>query len=153
MKIDFNFLWSTLFLALKGIPVALGITLFSVLFGLILGFICFMIKRARLPFFARLISVFVSFLRGTPLIVQLFMAFAILPLLVQNFFHYFEIRVNIYDLNPVYYALFVFSFYAMAVYSEMWKSAFSAVGSQQLDAANSVGLNHFQAYKDRKSVV
>jgi cystine transport system permease protein len=79
----------------------------------------------------RIALVYVSFMRGTPLLVQLFLIYYGLP--------QFGIR-----LNPVPSALIGFSLSVGAYTSEILRAAISSIDLGQREAAMSMGMNRFQ---------
>ena len=95
----------------------------------------------------RFAQVYVSFVRGTPIIIQIFIVYSSVPLLLSSLFTKFNIGMNVYDVNPIWYAFIVFSFNTTAVLIEVFRSALGTVNKGQLEAAQSVGLTNVQAYR------
>ena len=80
------------------------------------------------------------------MIVQIFIIYNSVPLILATMFANLKININIYDVNPIWYAFIVFSFNTIAILSEVFRSALSTVSKGQLEAAQSVGLSTTQAY-------
>ncbi|HOR13253.1 MAG TPA: amino acid ABC transporter permease [Clostridia bacterium] len=131
--------------AIKGVPVSLYVTFVSLLIALPLGFLCAITRFRRVPVLSELISVAVSFLRGTPLVVQIFIVYAGFPSILNYMVQTFNWNFDAFSINPYVYAFFVFSLNVTATLTEVFRSALSAVGKDQAEAARSVGLNAFQA--------
>ncbi|WP_438298298.1 amino acid ABC transporter permease [Sporosarcina sp. FA15] len=145
--LNYKFLVDTFFIALSGVPIALFITIVALLFALPLGFLLALTRINRIPVLHRFAQVYVSFVRGTPIIIQIFIVYSSVPLLLSSLFTKFNIGMNVYDVNPIWYAFIVFTFNTTAVLIEVFRSALSTVNKGQLEAAQSVGLTNVQAYR------
>ena len=145
--LDYQFLVKTFFVALSGVPTALIITIISLLIALPLGFLLALSRINQIPVINQLARVYVSFVRGTPVIVQIFITFTSVPLLLKPVFEEYQVQTNIYDINPIWYAFIVFSLNTTAILIEVFRSAISTVSKGQLEAAYSVGLNNVQAFR------
>ena len=112
---------------LSGLQYTLGIAAVSFILGTILGFLFVLMKRS--PFLVlRLIANFhVSFMRGTPTLVFLFLLYFGLP--------YFKIQ------------LICFSIVSSAYICEVLRSSIDAVDYGQWEASTSLGLNYFQTLR------
>ncbi|WP_342514438.1 amino acid ABC transporter permease [Sporosarcina sp. FSL K6-1522] len=145
--LNYKFLWDTFFVALSGVPIALVVTVISLLIALPAGFLLALTRINRIPVLHRFAQVYVSFVRGTPIIIQIFIVYSSVPLLLTSFFTKFDIGINVYDIHPIWYAFIVFSFNTTAVLIEVFRSALSTVNKGQLEAAQSVGLTNVQAFR------
>ena len=63
--------------------------------------------------------------------------------MLSLFFKKYNININVYDINPIWYAFIVFSFSTTAILIEVFRSALSTVNKGQMEAAQSVGLSNF----------
>ena len=114
---------------LSRFPVTLLIVVVSVAGGLVLGFILAAARIFKIPVLRELAALYISFVRGTPVLVQLFVVYYGLPLLVA------PLVLVTYLLNDG------------AFMSEIIRSSIESVPKGQREAAASVGLTTFQAYK------
>jgi len=146
-NINYQFLVKTFFTALSGVPTALIITIVALLIALPLGFLLALTRINRIPLLHRFAQVYVSFVRGTPVIVQIFMIYSSVPLVLTSIFNKLQIETNVYDINPIWYAFIVFSLNTTAILIEVFRSAISTVSKGQLEAAYSVGLTNMQAFR------
>ncbi|KXH78849.1 amino acid ABC transporter permease [Sporosarcina sp. HYO08] len=144
---NYKFLWDTFFVALSGVPVTLFVTVVALLIALPAGFLLALTRINKIPILNRLAQVYVSFVRGTPVIIQIFIVYSSVPLLLDSFFKANSINMKIYEVNPIWYAFIVFSFNTTAILIEVFRSALGTVPKGQLEAAHSVGLTNFQAYR------
>lgn len=145
--LNYKFLWDTFFVALSGIPITLLVTIVALLIALPAGFFLALSRLNKIPVLHRFAQVYVSFVRGTPVIIQIFIVYSSVPLLLDTVFKKYNIGMNVYDVNPIWYAFIVFSFNTTAILIEVFRSALSTVDKGQLEAAQSVGLTNFQAFR------
>lgn len=134
---------------LHGIPVSFFILFFTVVISLPLGFLVGLVRFKRIPVASQILAVLVSFFRGTPLIVLIFLIYNAFPDLVNNFVRGMGWDVDVYGLllgNIKVYAVVICSTFTISTLSEVFRSALTAVNSNQLEAAHSVGLSSIQAY-------
>lgn len=134
-------------MALSGVPIALFVTLVALLIALPAGFLLALTRINKIPIIHRFAQVYVSFVRGTPIIIQIFIVYSSVPLLLSSFFTKYNINMEVYDIHPIWYAFIVFSFSTTAILIEVFRSALSTVDKGQLEAAQSVGLTNLQAYR------
>ncbi|AXN41926.1 amino acid ABC transporter permease [Peribacillus butanolivorans] len=144
---DYKFLVETFFVALSGVPTALFITIVALLVALPLGFLLALTRINQIPVLNRVAQIYVSFVRGTPVIIQIFIIYSSVPLLLASIFDKYNIEMNVYDVNPIWYAFIVFSLNTTAILIEVFRSAISTVSKGQLEAAYSVGLTNVQAFR------
>lgn len=141
-----DFMLKTFWLSFKAIPVTLEITLVSLLLALLPAFGIARARIKKVRFWSQFSTVYVSFMRGTPVVLQILIVYSLLPSLLNNFFTRHSISVNIFDLNPIVYAFVVFTLNTIAVLSEVFRSALNAVDKGQYEAALCAGLTRFQSY-------
>jgi L-cystine transport system permease protein len=144
--LNYKFLVDTFFVALSGAPMAILITVVSLLIAIPLGFLLALVRINEVKFLNGFAQIYVSFVRGTPMIVQIFIIYNSVPLILATLFTKLDIKINIYDVNPIWYAFIVFSLNTIAILTEVFRSALGTVSKGQLEAAQSVGLTSVQAY-------
>jgi polar amino acid transport system permease protein len=66
-------------LLLEGLWVTIQVTLFGISLALTLGLVLAMLRRSRFRVVSWPVGLFIEFIRGTPLLVQLFFLFIVLP--------------------------------------------------------------------------
>lgn len=144
---NYEFLIDTFFVALSGVSVTLLVTIVSLIIALPLGFLLALTRINRIPVIQRIAQIYVSFVRGTPIIIQIFIIYSSIPLILKAFLDKYNVQFDIYKINPIWYAFIIFSFSTTALLIEVFRSALSTVKKEQLEAAYSVGLTTFQAYR------
>jgi len=131
--------------ALEGIPVSLYVTFVSLLIAMPISFLCAMARFKKVPVLSQIITVVVSFLRGTPLVVQLFIVYSGFPSVLNVIVKANGWNFNAFGINPYVYAFVVFSLNVLGTLTEVFRSSLASVSKDQMEAALSVGLNGFQA--------
>ena len=116
---------------LPGIRVTIPLTLVSLSLGLIIALLTAMVQVANIPVVKQIARIYVWIIRGTPLLVQLFVIFYGLP------------SVGII-LDAIPSAIIVFSFNTGAYASETVRAAIEAVPVGQIEAGYCVGMNYLQ---------
>ena len=126
------------------LPVTLEITILSMIIGLILGFILAIIKVKGISFFTQLTAIFVSFTRGTPLLVQLYLTYYGIPIFLRYYNYYNDTTYNLNSIPPLLFVLVTFSLNEAAYNSESIRAAIQSIEKGQIEAAYSLGMTFFQ---------
>lgn len=135
-----------LILVLKGIPTTLRLTFIPLLIALPFAFLIAVARQRNVKVLARISQMYVSFIRGTPLIVQILVMYSLFPSLLNVLVKSWGIDYDVFGIDPIYYAYIVFTLNMIAILSEVFRSALDTVDKRQLEAALSIGLLPVQAY-------
>ncbi|HAH62044.1 MAG TPA: amino acid ABC transporter permease [Treponema sp.] len=141
------FLAKTFILALRGIPVSLEITALSLLLAVIPAYYMALARLYRVKILSRIIGVFISLVRGTPMVVQILFIYSLLPSLINAVAVRTGSSFNVFNAHPVIYAVIVFSLHASVMLSEVIRASITTVDRGQLDAAYALGMNRSQAFR------
>ncbi|MCX2682530.1 amino acid ABC transporter permease [Campylobacter sp. MIT 21-1685] len=137
---DFEYFFSVGIKLLPGIPMTFFLAISSCLIGGVFALIFALIRLYKIPLINAFVVIYISFFRGTPLLVQLFMFFYGIPLFLQSF----DLQFDFVLIDAIYYALVIFSCYACAYLSEIFRAAFLSVDKGQIEAAYSLGMTSSQ---------
>ncbi len=118
-------------LLLPGLTVTVPLTLVSFALGLAVAVTGALILEARIPVFSQIIRLYVWIIRGTPLLVQLFIIFYGLP----------NIGIVI---DPIPSAITAFTLSVGAYCTETIRGAIRSVPTGQIEAGACVGLSYVQ---------
>jgi L-cystine transport system permease protein len=122
---------------LSALPLTLAITFTAIIVGFCLALIATTFRVRRVPVISQLADLYVSYARSVPVVLQLFVAFYGLPLLVGLF--------GVEDfLSPTVAAMMGLSLYHGGYLSEVMRPAYLAVDRGQHDAADSLGYTFRQ---------
>ena len=146
MNFDWKFAWQTIIIALKGLPVTLEIVLIIFALSFFFGFLLAVGRQDKKSALSKILSVYVSFIRGTPFMVQAYLFYIAIPTAIQKHLFDNNINFNVNVIGGFWYAYALLFFYFTALMSEMFRAGISAVSKGQLEAAYSIGLTKAQAY-------
>lgn len=122
-----------------------GITLEIVIVGLIvgsiLGLLVAVVRINKIPVLYQFTQVYISFMRGTPMLVQMMLLYYGLPLVIKS-----VIGIDINSWEKLTFVELTFIINEGAFLGEIFRSAIEAVSYGQTEAAYSVGLNRIQAF-------
>ncbi|QAT50416.1 amino acid ABC transporter permease [Caproiciproducens sp. NJN-50] len=144
---NWEFSLSTLKLALGGLPVTLMITAITFIISTPLAFLIAIVRLKEIHVIDKICKVYISFIRGTPMLVQIYVIYTAMPSILSGVFQSFHIPIRIFDVNPILYAFIVFVLNIAATMSEILRSALGTVNKGQLEAAYTAGLTSFQGYR------
>lgn len=147
MDINTTFMKETMGKILAGVPVTLQITVVTLLIAGPLAFLFAIAKSEKKKVAGRLISAYVSFIRGTPVVLQILFLYSLLPSLLNYLVkNVWQLDYNVFKWNPVIYAYTVFIINNLAVLTEVFRSALSTVHQGQLEAGLAIGMSKTQTY-------
>ncbi len=126
--------WQSLPTLLSALPITLGFVVAAMALGLPLGLLVAFARLSNLKVLRGLSGLFVSFIRGTPLLVQIFMIYYGLPSLGIT-------------LSPVVGGVLALTLNASAYLSETIRAAILSVSKGQYEAAYSLGLSKRQTMR------
>lgn len=136
-NLSFTFLEKYYPIFVEGIKWTLIVALLAVIFGVIFGtMLCFM-KRSKfsifkIPILKVLASIYIEFVRGTPLLLQIFIV-------------YFGATSFGFKFTPLIACVIALSLNSGAYVAEIIRSGIDAVDKGQLEAARSLGMNQKKA--------
>jgi His/Glu/Gln/Arg/opine family amino acid ABC transporter permease subunit len=113
---------------LQGAVVTVTLSLAGILIGLPIGLALAVLRWADVPVVARMVAVYVSILRATPLVTLLLLLFFALP----------NIGIAI---GPISAAILALVMNTAAFNCEVWRAALMNFPKDQFEAAQSVGMN------------
>ena len=147
MSLNTEFIYNTFFLVLKGVPVTMKIVGVVLLISLFFGFLFAVVRTNSNGIFSKILGVYVSFARGTPVMVQIYLIYTALPTVLAPYFKEKGIAFDVYSIKGMTYAYVIFSFGMIPVMSEMFRGALSSIDKGQLEAAKAIGLSVIQGYR------
>ena len=126
---NFSFLdkYSSYFL--KGAEITIVLAFFAVLLGTVLGLCLTLLRRSKIKPISLIATAYVEFVRGTPLLVQIYIIYIGLPKLIGI------------DLPDITTGIVALSLNSSAYVSEIIRAGIDAVDKGQMEAARSLGMN------------
>lgn len=129
---------------LRQTPVTLLITVVAMIFGLFIGLIIAIIRLYKIPVLKWIASFYISFTRGTPLLVQIYLSYYGLPKLLTLINYSIGLNIDISRAPSIIFIFVAFSLNTGAYLSETIRSAIEAVDKGQIEASYSVGMTRMQ---------
>jgi len=145
--LDFSYMIESIPAIAKGIPISLAIALIAFFIGLIIGLFVALVKIYRVPVLYQISSLYVSFIRGTPLLVQIFLSYYGIPLVIRYINFRYNLNWDVSYIPAIYFIYVAFSLNSGAYLSETIRSAIQAVNKGQMEACYSVGMTTSQGLR------
>lgn len=123
---------------LKAVPATILVAVVGMGFGLVIGFLIALARVYRVPVLSRIAAFYISFIRGTPMLVQLYVVFYGIPGLLN---------ISAEKISPFIFAFIAYSVNSSAFQAEAIRSAFNSIDAGQMEAAYSVGMTTLQGIR------
>lgn len=140
--VDFSFLDKYYMFFINGAKNTIFLAAFTVMLGTVLGIIFALMKLSKNVFLRAISTVYIEFIRGTPLLVQLTIIFYGLPMLGIKFP---EVPALGQDFSRFMAGILALSINSGAYVAEIIRAGIQAVDRGQMEAARSLGMTHSMA--------
>jgi polar amino acid transport system permease protein len=134
MELDWSAVVSSLPLLLKGAWFTLSVSLLAILLGTAVGIALTLALQAGIAPLRIVVRVYISFVRGTPLFIQIFIVYFVLP----------RVGLNVSNFVAGVLAL---SLNSAAYISEMLRGGLTALPRGQIEAARAVGMSELLIWR------
>jgi len=135
LNFDFDLIINSFPLLLVGAGVTVQITAMSVGFGLLIGMFVGIARLSALWPVKVLASLYVDFIRGTPLLVQIFLIYFALPIIVGQ------------RIDPFIAAIAACSINSGAYVAEIFRAGIQSIDKGQMEAGRSLGMTWAQTMR------
>ncbi|WP_371369890.1 amino acid ABC transporter permease [Sporomusa rhizae] len=135
MNFDFDLVVRSFPLLLMGAGITVQITALSVGFGLLIGMFVGISRLSLVWPVKALAAVYVDFIRGTPLLVQIFLIYFALPLVVGQ------------RIDPFIAAITACSINSGAYVAEIFRAGIQSIDKGQMEAGRSLGMTWAQTMR------
>ena len=135
MSFDFSLIWNSLPLLLAGAGVTIEITAIAVGLGFIFGLITSVCRLSGVKILQVIAVCYVNIIRGTPMLVQIFLIYFALPMVIGE------------RINPFVAAVAACSINSGAYVSEIFRAGIQSVDKGQMEAGRSLGLSWMQTMR------
>ncbi len=122
-------------------PVTIRITVESVLFSLLIGALVSVGSLSKNKVVAGMAKGYIAFMRGIPTLILIFLLYLGLPQVMN------QIGINMQGIRTITYIIATLSLSTSANMAEMMRASYLAVNKGQLEAAYSVGMTFFTAFR------
>ncbi len=118
---------------LNGLKTTLKISALAALITFVIGTVIALMKLSSYVFMRDIATVYITIIRGTPLLVQIFL--------------FYFIVANIFDLERFVAGVLSLGIFFGAYMAEILRGAIQSIDKGQLEAAKSLGISNFQAMR------
>lgn len=144
MIIDIPFIFEVLIELIGVIPLTLFLTFTPLIFGFVIGSLIAWVRIQKTPILNGVATFFVSFFRGTPIIMHIMIVYIGIPLLLYYFQQNYGWNININQIPATVFVIFALSITASAFLSEIIRAGIQGVSKGQIEAALSIGMSSWQ---------
>ena len=143
---DLDYIAKTFLETLKGVPTTLVIMIVAMVLSFLPALFLALGQIYKVKGVRTFSLVYLAFIRATPPILLILFFYSLFPSLLNQFLKSIGSDVDIFKLNPIYYAFIIYSLMTTGSLSEILRSAILTVDKGQLEAAQAIGLTTSQAY-------
>jgi amino acid ABC superfamily ATP binding cassette transporter, membrane protein len=143
---DLDYIAKTFLETLKGVPTTLIIMIVAMVLSFVPALFLALGQIYKVKGVRTFSLVYLAFIRATPPILLILFFYSLFPSLLNQFLKSIGSDVDIFKLNPIYYAFIIYSLMTTGSLSEILRSAILTVDKGQLEAAQAIGLTSSQAY-------
>ncbi|QAY67186.1 amino acid ABC transporter permease [Paenibacillus protaetiae] len=147
MKLDPWFIVTAFVKLLSALPMTLLVTAVSVICGFVIGSAVALARIYRIPVLSQLGAAYVTFIRGTPMLMHLFLVYFGLPALIDTISGALGLSFRSASIPLIDFVFISFSLTAGAYMSEVVRAGILAVNKGQIEAAYSIGMTTWQALR------
>jgi L-cystine transport system permease protein len=145
MTIDIPFIWVAFKEIIKALPITLILTIVPLLAGFLIGIGVALVRIYKVKYLYRIANGYVSFFRGTPIIMHIMVIYFGFPLLLDQLSLRFDLGIQTNEIPIILFVLIALTLAAGSYLSEIIRSGIISVSNGQMEAAYSVGMTKFQA--------
>ncbi|WP_107923424.1 amino acid ABC transporter permease [Lysinibacillus parviboronicapiens] len=147
MTIDISFIFEAFQEICKVLPLTLFMTFTPVLLGILIGIVVAFVRIQNIKIIAPIVNFYVSFFRGTPIIMHIMLIYFGIPIVVDAVAQTLKLDFDANAIPILFFVLVALTLSAGAYASEIIRSGILGVPKGQLEAAYAVGLTFSQAMR------
>lgn len=125
---------------LQGLWMTLKASAYAIFFGIIIGLLGGIFRVSANPALKWTAMVYVEIIRGSPLLVQIFIWYFVLAKIVDDLLRSWGLR----ELAPLAYGVAALAFFAGAYITEIVRAGIQSIHHGQIEAARSLGMTYTQ---------
>ena len=135
MDVNFELMKSAFPLLIAGACITVEITALTVFFGMLIGICVSLVRLSDFKILRWMGNVYVDFIRGTPLLIQIFLVYFALPSIIGH-------RVDAY-----FAAISACSINSGAYMAEVFRGGIQSIDIGQMEAGRSLGMTWWQTMR------
>jgi L-cystine transport system permease protein len=147
MEFDFAFMGKAFIQILPAVPTSLMITAGAVIAGMAEAVLLAYVRYYALPVLHNLAAFYVSFFRGTPIVMHFFLVYYGLPHFLDLFAISLGLQCRAASIPLPALAVLALSFSSSAFFAEILRAGISAVHRGEIEAAQAMGMTPWQTMR------
>lgn len=144
---DWRLIFTNIPNLMKYLPVTLEVAGMAYLFSMLAGLLVAMVKIRKPRILYPLVCFYVSFTRGTPVLVQLYATYFGIPMILQLINYKFGTSFSAGFIPNIVFALVALTLNDAAYSSEYIRASIESVDKGQREAAYAIGMTNVQTWK------
>ncbi len=128
---------------LQGMWITLEVSLFAIIFGIIIGLIGGIARISANPAFKWSAVTYVEFIRGSPLLVQIFIWYFVLGTMINQTLARHELR----QIPALWYGVAALACFTGAYVTEIVRAGIQSIHRGQVEASRSLGMTYAQCMR------
>lgn len=141
MNIDYSFIVSALPKIAAFLPVTLKLTVVAFAAAFAAGLLMALAINRRIKVLSPLCRIYMSLIRGTPMLLQIYVIYNLAPYAAAAFIEKAGLDINVYDIDPVWYAYIALSLTASVSVAEAVRAGMQSIHQGQREAGLSMGMS------------
>ena len=151
MVFNFEFCLEVLKKCVQAIPLTLYLTLGAFLIGMIIAVVIALIRYKEVPVFDKIFQFYVSFIRGTPVMLQLYIVYYMIPMALDSILEKTNLSFRTNQIEIKVLVLIALTLNVSAYLSEIIRGGLVSLGKGEIEAAYSIGMT--QAMVIRRVII
>jgi polar amino acid transport system permease protein len=128
-------------LLMQGLGLTIQVSVIATVFGVLIGLFAGIARVSANPFFRWTAVTYVEIIRGSPLLVQIFIWYFVLGTLINSIL----VRYDISQISPLWYGVASMATFAGAYVAEIVRAGIQSIHRGQNEAARSLGMSYAQS--------
>ncbi len=141
---SFELMWTRIPKLVEKIPITLELAGLAFLISIILGLLIAVVRFKEIKVLNQIAKVFLSLIRGTPMLIQLYVAYYGIPAILRFINSVFNTGIDTNIIPKIVYAFLALGIYQSAFTSETIRAALLSVDKGEIEAAHAMGMTYPQ---------
>lgn len=128
---------------LEGLWITLEVSMLAIIIGIVLGVVTGLARISVNPALRWLAITYIEIIRGSPLLVQVFLWYFVVGTLLNALFE----KVGLSAIPPLWYGVMALAIFTGAYVAEIVRAGIQSVHRGQMEAARSLGMSYAQSMR------
>ncbi|MCR4727664.1 MAG: amino acid ABC transporter permease [Lachnospiraceae bacterium] len=143
---SFKLVWDRFPELIKKIPITLELAGLAFLVSVVVGLLIAVARYKKVKVLAKVATGFLSIMRGTPMLIQLYVAYYGIPAILR-IFNSWGANIDVNIIPKIVYAFIALGLYQAAFTSETFRAALESVDNGEIEAGTAMGMTYGQILK------